>query len=321
MNVSVIILTLNAQADIDNLFKILLCQTVLPREILILDNESTDDTTEVVKRYQRKYRDHIKLHTIPRHEYNHGGTRRKGVSLCSPNTDIFIMLAGDITITDNKFIETMISYFDDKDVASVYCRQIAHDYADPIEKHLRSFNYPNNEILRSKDSIEKSLGIKNFMNSDVAQAVRMSHYNKVGGYDENILTAEDVFLTGKFILKGGYKTIYTSKTFVFHTHNTKLLHTFRKYFDISASYKTQKWLYPYLNVSSSGINYVKDLMSYLIINKKYIWIPYAVVLTFLKFFGFKLGSMYNYLPKWLVLMITQPYPCNKSFWERYYSGK
>lgn len=70
MDVSVIIPTLNAEHEIEDLLAALERQSLRPMEILVVDSASDDDTVPLVKMHEG-----IRLLQIERCDFNHGATR------------------------------------------------------------------------------------------------------------------------------------------------------------------------------------------------------------------------------------------------------
>lgn len=52
MNISVIIPTLNAEKNISSLILDLQSQTLIPKEIIIIDSSSTDNTVKIAKEHR-----------------------------------------------------------------------------------------------------------------------------------------------------------------------------------------------------------------------------------------------------------------------------
>ena len=69
-SLSVVIPTLNAAGEIDELLTIIEAQTLRPFDILVVDSSSEDDTADKVAKHPR-----VDFVRIERKDFNHGSTR------------------------------------------------------------------------------------------------------------------------------------------------------------------------------------------------------------------------------------------------------
>jgi len=101
MDVTLIITTFNRSDALELVLMSVLSQTILPYEIIIADDGSSDDTDMVIKNFQLKYKNII--HSW--HEdkgFRAAKSRNKAISLST--TDYIIIIDGDM-ILHNRFIE------------------------------------------------------------------------------------------------------------------------------------------------------------------------------------------------------------------------
>ena len=101
MDVTLIITTFNRSDALELVLMSVLSQTILPYEIIIADDGSSDDTDMVIKNFQLKYKNII--HSW--HEdkgFRAAKARNKAISLST--TDYIIIIDGDM-ILHNRFIE------------------------------------------------------------------------------------------------------------------------------------------------------------------------------------------------------------------------
>lgn len=209
MKISVVIPTLNAAAEIGSLLIAITNQTLKPDEIIIVDSESSDETVSLASAHPL-----TRLIEIRRADFNHGGTR--DMAFRASNGDVVIFFSQDVVIRDKMLIETLVHATLQDGVACAYGRQIAHADAPLYEKYIREFNYPPVSSLRSADDIAQ-LGIKAFFLSDVCCAYRRDAYLAVGGFDNPVLTNEDMLIAAK-LLRAGYQIFYCSDAVVMHSH-------------------------------------------------------------------------------------------------------
>ena len=166
MKVSVIIPTYNAEPYLAILLDTLQKQT-LSFELIIIDSSSSDKTIQIAK----KYTEHIV--TIPKNQFDHGGTRTKAAKLASG--ELLIFLTQDAVPYDNYTLENIIKSFHNSQVAAAYGRQIPYEQTNLFGKHLRAFNYPSTSHIRTlADKTE--YGIKTAFLSDSFAAYRKRCY-------------------------------------------------------------------------------------------------------------------------------------------------
>lgn len=224
-SVCVIIPTLNAEKYLPALVDRLLQQTVKPTEILIVDSQSDDATCQLAGSLD------VRLLSINRSDFDHGGTRNEAVR--QTQSDYILFMSQDALPVDNQLIEKLLASFAiDGSVAAAYARQVPYGDADAIERQTRGFNYPSQSRLKSRDDVT-SLGIKTYFFSDVCSLYSRSCFEEMGGFESPILTNEDM-LMAYHLLNHGYKTYYQSEAEVYHSHHFTLQQHYRRNFDVGA---------------------------------------------------------------------------------------
>ena len=302
-NVSVIIPTLNAGREIDNLLRKLLKQKRKADEIIVIDSSSDDDTQNICKKY-----DEVKLLIIDRKKFDHGETR--AVAFNEAIGDFVLFLTQDASPSDDGYISNLLLPFQDDKVAMVSGRQYAKNNANEIEKLTRVFNYPGISNVRDEADLPR-LGIKTFFASDVCSAYRRSAYEDIGGFDYPIITNEDMVIASKFIY-AGYKVAYAADAIVIHSHDYNLKQQFMRNFDIGVCLKIYENNFKNLKVSSEGIKMVKWVIGELLKNGKLGSAIYYAFESACKLAGNKLGKNYQKLPYGAVRVFSP----NKQYWEK-----
>ena len=219
MKLSVIIPTLNAEKELPALLKALEGQTAAPEEILVVDSESTDRTQEICRASGR-----VRLLTVRRQDFDHGRTRDEALRQCAG--DVVVFLTQDAVPADEKCLEHLIRPLGEAGVAVSAGRQLPRTDATPMEKLVRSFNYPAEGHIRSEEDVAR-MGIKAFFCSDVCAAYNREIYEKLGGFDFPLKTNEDMFFAARAI-RGGYRVAYAADARVVHSHNFSLGEQYRR---------------------------------------------------------------------------------------------
>jgi len=218
-SVSVVIPTLNAGAELDGLLSRMEQQTLPPKEILIIDSTSEDDTLAKAKQHPL-----VKTRIIPRDQFNHGGTRHLAFSMTTG--DIVVFLTQDAIPKSDRLLTNLTSPLDRKNIIAAYARQLPKANATPREKLVRTFNYPEQNELHTKADIPIK-GIKTFFLSDVCAAYRRKEYEELGGFETDLKSNEDMFFAAKAI-QSGYTIAYAADAEVYHSHNLTLKEQYRR---------------------------------------------------------------------------------------------
>lgn len=285
--ISVIIPTYNAEKYLPALIERLAIQTI-KHELIVIDSESTDLTTQILKDYN------ITVYSIPKSSFNHGTTRNLGARLAKHN--ILLYLTQDALPVNSHSLEKLVSMLlSHQDIAIAYGRQLPYPEASELSRFARFNNYPDQSILKSMASVPK-LGIKACHCSNSFAAYRRDLLLSVGGFPSDIILGEDVTVAARLILSG--KTLaYCANSEVYHSHNYTLIQEFRRYFDIGVFHKQQKKLLSkFSSVENEGISYVLNEWRYLIKKKHFLLIPEQLLKTLAKYIGYKLGLLHENIP-------------------------
>jgi rhamnosyltransferase len=278
-DITVIIPTLNAGEYIEKLLSVLLTQDIKVREVIVIDSSSDDRTVEIARGFD------VKVLVIPRHTFDHGKTRNLAAK--EAKGDVLIFMTQDALPSDNTLLRKLTAPLKNLEIAATFGRHIPRHDASPLEVFARHFNYPEIGFVKGKEDIEK-LGIKTFFFSNVCSAYKKGPFLQVGMFPEGIRANEDMLLTAKLILNG-YKVAYVSEAMVIHSHNWSLLMQFKRYYNIGSSLKNYGWILRYKRPEEEGMRLIKQQLSFVIKQRKYLWIPYIFVESLTKYLGFRIG--------------------------------
>lgn len=217
MRVSVIIPTLNAERHIEGLMAALERQTLLPEEIIVVDSSSTDRTAQLAKVHRL-----VRVVTIPRASFDHGGTRdlaaRQAVG------DVLVFMTQDALPDGDALLATLVDALEDATVAAAYARQLPRADAWPREKLVRGFSYPEQSSVRDRDSAP---GLRKYYLSNVCAAYRRETYLSLGGFEHGLRSNEDMLFAAKAI-RAGYRIAYVAEARVIHSHNLGFAEQYRR---------------------------------------------------------------------------------------------
>ena len=279
-------------------------QSVTADQVIVIDSSSSDDTVKLAKDAM------FSVFSIPQSEFNHGGTRNQAVRFAEGFADVVVFMTQDAILASPDSLANLLAPFVDPEVAAVCGRQLPHHEATLLAAHARYFNYPPESSLRTLADIP-ALGIKTAFMSNSFAAYRLSVFEELGGFPDNTILAEDMYLTAKMILSG-YKVAYCAEATVFHSHNYTLKQEFQRYFDTGVFQQEQKWIQQkFGKAASEGKKFVLSELKFLSIRSP-LSIPKAILSTFSKWLGFKLGYYYYRLPyKW-----CKAFSMHKGYWNK-----
>lgn len=258
--VSVIIPTLNAGQQLEQLLVMLKKQTVQPVEILVVDSQSTDQTREIAKAGGAQ------VSIVERRTFDHGGTR--DMALRRSAGDIVVFMTQDALPTNEHMLENLLAPLADPQVAATVGRQIAYPDARPYEKLVRAHNYPDEELVWGMEDVAR-LGVRAFRVSDVCAAYRKAAYLEAGGFDHPILTNEDMLMAEK-LLRKGYKLAYTAAASVYHSHEFTLRQEYRRNYIIGRTMKRYEARFHYISEMGAGANLARSVLMELARNGRFV---------------------------------------------------
>ena len=267
-----IILTINAEENIVPLLKAVKSQTIAPNEIIVADSESTDKTILLAKEYG------IKVLPIRRSEFNHGGTR--DYAFKQSKGEYVLFLTHDAIPANDDLIERLVGKLESNSkLAAVYGRQLPREDATYMERLVRGYNYSVHGHTYEKRDILKQ-GIKTFFMSDVCALYRRDIYKKIGGFEKNIKTNEDMFYAASAI-SHGYAIGYAADAEVIHSHNFSLKEQYQRNFIQGYEIERHKNLLSSVNgesvsQNSEGMKFVKTISKEMLSNGKvFSWIYFG----------------------------------------------
>ena len=202
MESSIVIPAYNAENTISNLIEVCLNQSV-KSEIIIVDDGSTDDTAEVIKKYPVKYI--YQENAGPAAARNAGSKAASGEMVCFTDSDC---------IPENNWVEKIVNKYTSDQIGGVG----------------GSYDIANKDALLAKCIYEEIVQrhMRTSSETDYLGSFNLSYRKKVleetNGFDESFKHAsgEDNELSYR-VKKAGYKLIFDKDIKVSHYHQTNLL--------------------------------------------------------------------------------------------------
>lgn len=299
---SIIIPTLNASRQLGNLLKSLRHQTI-PCEILVIDSSSADDTARIAEA------DGVKVMTVKRAEFDHGGSRT--LAAAEAKSDIVVFITQDAIPVNEYAVEKLLGPFADEKIGAAHGRQVALPDASPFAVHSRLFNYPESSSVRSFDD-RHTYGIKTPFLSNAFAAYRKSAMDEIGWFRRGLISTEDTY-AGARLLAAGYKLAYVSDATVYHSHNYSVVEEFRRYFDIGVFHKNEAWISEtFGNAGGEGLRYLRSELKFLMQKGKFYLFPEFCIRNGMKFVGYHLGLHHPKLPMSIIKRLSR----NPQWWNK-----
>ena len=305
--VDVVIPTYKPDEKFDRLMQMLQKQTYPIGTILIMNTDKRFFPKKGYETWQK-----VQLRHIKAEDFDHGGTRDGAASLLSG--DLILFMTQDAVPTDEYLVERLAAAFADEQVAAAYARQLPDLNCDWIERYTRSFNYPKESSVKSKEDLTR-YGIKTFFCSNVCAMYRRTVYEELGGFEKHTIFNEDMIFAGKLI-QHGYSIAYTGDAAVIHSHNYTNRQQLHRNFDLAVSQADHPEIFGMASSESEGIRMVRSTAAYLLKQGKPQLIPVLVMRSACKFLGYRLGKSYRRLPRFLIDRLTM----NRAYWEKEQHG-
>jgi len=204
MNLSVVVITRNAEIFMYDCLDSLVHQSVEPDEVLVVDANSTDRTQEIVEEYARKW-PFVKLLV---HPGTRGEGRNYGVEKAAGDAVAFIDADA---IAHALWVEEMIK---------------AMENADVVAGREVRLGYHGFTSLKRVGMLYKGVDITY---PSVNLAYRKSVFEAIGGFDSWFKEAEEVDLNYRAV-DAGYRLIYHEKAIVYHRARSSFIGFFKQSF-------------------------------------------------------------------------------------------
>ena len=248
------------------------------------------------------------IHLLKKEDYDHGGTRHEATTYS--NADYLLFMTQDALPKDENLVENLVGVFSgDETIKAAYGRQLPNSTCREIEKYTRSFNYPEQSCVKSKEDLER-LGIKTFFCSNVCAMYEKETYDRQGGFIRRTIFNEDMIYAGGLI-KHGYKIAYVAESEVIHSHNYNAIEQFHRNFDLAVSQTDNPQIFAGIRSEKEGVRLVINTAKHLLKMKKP-WLLFPLFTTSAgKILGYKFGQNYRRLSRNFILKCTM----NQSYWR------
>lgn len=314
--VAVLVPTYRPDKKFSRLMQMLQHQTYPVKQIIIMN---TDQSLWNEKGYDGI--PGLEVHHVTRAEFDHGGTRKKGMGYVK--ADVCICMTQDAVPADRYLVERLVEALYQEygtepaaagktvePIASAYARQLPDKNCHLIEQYTRVFNYPEESFVKTEADLPR-LGIKTYFCSNVCAAYRMDIYDRLDGFAEQAIFNEDMLYAAQ-VIEAGYGIAYAAEAKVIHSHNYSGMQQLHRNFDLAVSQAEHPEVFADVPSEGEGIRMVKQTARYLAEQKKGYLLPELVYKSGCRYLGYQLGKHYRLLPMTVVRKLTM----NQTYWDR-----
>lgn len=256
-------------------------------EIIAIDSGSEDDSINILEKYNTK------IFKIKPEEFHHSKTRNFGAQ--KSNGDVLVYLTQDALPIHNDLLEKLVKPLKDPKIAVSYGRQIANPDSNDVNTFFYSHFYPNERKVLRKELAKnpKKFYIDCIYVSDVCSAIKRDIWEQLK-FTDDVPMSEDKDFALK-VLNTGYEIVYEPEASVYHSHDYSLHSLFKRRFQDGSAFSNIA-LEGESGFFGRGIKFVLGEIKFLIDNKHFLGIPYAIIYNFIDFIGFFLGKNEKYMP-------------------------
>lgn len=203
LSVSVVIPVLNGAATIGDTLTALLNQRGAPlhREVIVVDNGSTDGTAEIVRPFRAELT----------YEPVRGASAARNRGLRQARGEVVAFLDAD-TLPSRRWLTELVAPFADRGVLLVGGQIMDYLPRTPPERFMASVGTPKLEYTLFRQSFP-------YIPSGTL-AVRRSTALDIGGFDETLATAEDLDFCVRMVRRFGCSMLRQPQAILFNRHRS-----------------------------------------------------------------------------------------------------
>lgn len=205
--VSIVIGVYNGEDQIPECLESLLEQEYPKQnyEIIVVENGSTDQTFDIVRRYPvRAYRNSVR-----------GLAPARNFGIARSDAELILTTDADC-IADPNYIKEAVKPFEDPEIGGVGGKIIA--YRNKTRNLVEEFSDEHAPLVNYLSGHGEYLPHLVGAHSAYRRRLLM----QVGGFNDRMLTGEDVDVSWRIQLIGGKRLAYAPKSIIYHKHRTSL---------------------------------------------------------------------------------------------------
>ena len=214
--VSVIVLNWNGKRFLEKCLGSLLNQDYSNFEVLLVDNGSSDDSVEFVRKVFGKD-ERLRVVALGK---NYGFSKGNNLGIQRTNSEYVVILNNDTEVRRN-FVSKLVETAEcDRQIGSVGCKILSKKDQVWFSQKFTNGGFVVPFFLQTLvekriDEISNSFNI-NLSNSGCAVLFRKSVLDKIGGYDEDFWSDWEDWDLGYRLSLAGFKSVCVSAPLVYH---------------------------------------------------------------------------------------------------------
>lgn len=224
--VSAVIPNYNYERFLDERIDSVLCQTYPVSEIIILDDCSSDNSIELIKKRIEENRTGIPMRLVQNEENSGSVFAQWQKAFCEAKGD-YIWIAEADDSSNCRFLETVMKGFDDKDVVLSYCESLTMDENNvllmgDLRVWIDLFNtgkWEQDYIKNGVDEVAESMCINNTIANVSSTVIRMDDYYDILEEAKKFHLAGDWYVYMNILKRG--KIAYFKESLNYHRMQTQ----------------------------------------------------------------------------------------------------
>ncbi len=260
-------------------------------EILIVDNESRDRTVELIKKSQRKI-PQLKLYF----EKRKSSYAARNTGIMNSKGEIIVFTDADC-IANINWLNNIVKSFSENSVGCVAGEILSPKWNNIVEEY-----YARKDIMCQRNTLNSAF-LPYPMTANVAY--RKEIFDKIGYFDEELISGGDADFAWRMQLETEYKIVYDQNAIVIHKHRSNMKSLFKQQFSYGYGsvllYRKHNYFMD-LNLKSTLIDYLKLMPAIALFHlrsfARLFWdrdryYLYEPLLAFLFISGYRLGRLYG----------------------------
>lgn len=215
--ISIVIANYNGQKYLRTCLASLLKSSIKKYEVIVIDNNSTDSSIEVVKGFQKK----DKRIKILKNKVNIGVPASRNIAISHCSGEIVILLDNDTEVRKDSLKELIKPLLENEDIGAAQALlidfenrrlvQMAGGHLIPQAIWLMGF-YERQKYKH----VKSELGVSNIIAISAALAVKKEVLDKINGYDSMLFNYTDDLDFSWRIWIAGYRVVLSYKAIIYH---------------------------------------------------------------------------------------------------------
>ncbi len=219
MLISIIVPAYNRSEEIDEFLSSFVKQSSKNFEVVIIDDGSTDNLKEVIKKYQSV----LTLRYF--YQQNKGPGTARNLGMSKANGDILVFIDSDCTVPE-EYIENLERHLNTENFDAFGGPDT---YRDDFPPFLKAVNYSMTSFIGTGGTRGSNKSVAKYYPRSFNMGIKRKVYEKIGGMNE-LRHGQDMDFSNR-IYKAGFKIKFLPDVYVYHKRRTSLKKFFKQIFN------------------------------------------------------------------------------------------